>query len=128
MNRIFARRRGSALLWGMSKGGDSAVRWHEPVRGQADSGLPVAAYCRRARVPQPSFFAWRRKLRDAGTFAEMRLKPEAGSANDAGALELHLRRGRRVIVRPGFDRQTLLDLVTTLEGGDGDFADREAGA
>ena len=115
------------MLGGMRKRGDSAVRWRDIVRGHADSGLSVAAYCRRARVPQSSFFAWRRKLRDTGTFAEVRVTPEPDSVDDRGVLELHLRYGRRVIVRPGFDRQTLLDLVATLEGGDGDVADREAG-
>jgi hypothetical protein len=103
------------MLEGMSKRGDSAVRWREIVRGHADSGLSVAAYCRRARVPASSFYAWRRKLRDAGTFAEVRMTPEPDSVDDHGALELHLRRGRRVIVRPGFDRQTLRDLLATLE-------------
>jgi hypothetical protein len=101
------------MLGGMSKPSDSASRWREIVRGHAESGLSVAAYCRRARVPQSSFYAWRRKLRDAGTFAEVRVTPEADAADDLGALELHLRRGRRVIVRPGFDRQTLRDLVAT---------------
>ena len=76
----------------------------------------MAAYCRRARVPQSSFFAWRRKLRDAGTFAEVRVTSEAGWGDGPGALELRLPRGRCVIVHPGFDRQTLLDLVATLEG------------
>jgi hypothetical protein len=104
------------MLGGMSKRGDSAVRWREIVRGHADSGLSVAAHCRRARVPQSSFYAWRRKLRDAGAFAEVRVTPEPDSMDDHGALELHLRRGRRVIVRPGFDGQTLLDLLATLEG------------
>jgi len=114
------------MLGGMSKPSDSASRWREIVRGQAQSGLSVTAYCRRARVPASSFYAWRRKLWDAErtaqrpsnpAFAEVRLTPEADSVNDHGALELHLSRGRRVIVRPGFDRQTLLDLVATLEAG-----------
>ena len=124
------------MLWVMSKAreSDAAARWREVVRGHAESGLSVAAYCRRVRVPASSFYAWRRKLRDAeplspssnqSAFAEVRVMSE--SANDHGALELHLRRGRRVIVRPGFDRQILLDLVATLEGGDDDVADREAG-
>jgi hypothetical protein len=86
--------------------------------------LSVAAYCRRTRVPQASFFAWRRKLRDAARFAEVRLiappsgpdRAERGSASD-GALEVRLPNGRGVLVRPGFDRQTLLALVTTLEQG-----------
>ena len=76
----------------------------------------MAAYCRRARVPQSSFFAWRRKLRDAARFAEVRVTPEADSGDGPGALELRLPRGRYVIVHSGFDRQTLLDLVATLEG------------
>ncbi len=103
---------------------DAAVRWRKIVRGQADSGLSVAAYCRRTRVPQSSFFAWRRKLRDAATFAEVRLiaptsgpdRAERVSASD-GALEVRLPNGRGVLVRPGFDRRTLLALVTTLEQG-----------
>jgi hypothetical protein len=55
-------------------------------------------------------------------FAEVRVTPEAdraadsGSVNDYGVLELRLPRGRCVIVHPGFDRQTLRDLVATLEG------------
>jgi hypothetical protein len=104
----------------------AAARWREVIRGHAESGLSVAAYCRRARVPQSSFYAWRRKLRDAGTFAEVRVTPEPDSVDDRGALELHLRHGRRVIVRPGFDRQTLRDLVATLEHGDTDGSAREA--
>jgi hypothetical protein len=119
MNPIFAPGWRCAMLGGMSKPIESiaAARWREIVRGQADSGLSVAAYCRRARVPQSSFYAWRRKLRDAGTFAEVRVTPEADAADGSAALELHLPRGRRVIVRPGFDRQTLRDLVATLESG-----------
>ena len=114
----------------MSKPREStaAARWREIVRGHAASGLSVAAYCRRARVPASSFYAWRRKLRDAGMFAEVRVTPEVGAGDGQGALEVRLPRGRCVIVRPGFDRQTLRDLVATLEGGNGDVVDREAGA
>lgn len=105
------------MLGGMSKPRESAaaVRWRKVVREHAASGLSVAAYCRRARVPASSFYVWRRKLRDAGMFAEVRVTPEPDSMDDHGALELRLPRGRRVIVRPGFDRQTLRDLVATLE-------------
>lgn len=133
MNPVFAPRRRCAMLGVMSNPRESAaaMRWREIVRGQADSGLSVAAYCRRARVPASSFYYWRRKLRDiafngddAGTFAEVRVRPapdpaaDSGSANGQGALELHLPRGRRVIVRPGFDRRTLLELVAALEHDD----------
>ncbi len=76
------------MLGGMSKRGDSAVRWRELVRGHA-------------------------------SFAEVRVTPEPDSTSDRGALELHLPRGQRVIVRPGFDPQTLRALVATLERGPG---------
>jgi len=150
------------MLGDMSKPRESAAaaRWREIVRGQAASGLSVAAYCRRAGTPQSSFYAWRRKLkndptpserrdaatfaevrdtgtfaevrdtgtfagvRNAATFAELRVVGPAGARNSVGrvsasdgALEVRLPNGRGVLVRPGFDRQTLLDLVTTLEHG-----------
>ena len=132
------------MLGGMSKSRESAAsaRWREIVRDHADSGLSVSAYCRRARVPASSFYHWRRKLREAGTlhetggspapFTEVRLTPASDSNLDStrnrGALELRLPRGRCVIVRPGFDRQTLLDLVATLECNDANAATLEHGA
>ncbi|MCK4415413.1 MAG: transposase [Candidatus Eisenbacteria sp.] len=109
----------------MSEPSDSAARWRGIVRGQAQSGLSVAAYCRRRRVPQSSFYAWRRKLRDAAGFAEVRVAPGSAVAgshpNDAApeidALEVRLPNGRGIVVRPGFDRQTLQVLLDTLENG-----------
>ena len=37
----------------------------------------VTAFCRQAEVSQPSFYAWRKKLRDEATFAEVKLPPSA---------------------------------------------------
>jgi len=96
--------------------------------------LPVLAFCRRAGVPQSSFFAWRRKLGDQVTFAEVKLSPVTGSraggitARETSGIELRLPGGRCVVVRPGFDRQTLLDLLHTLETISSDLATRETGA
>lgn len=36
--------------------------WVERLRRYVDSGLTVAAFCRRERVSVPSFYYWRRKL------------------------------------------------------------------
>jgi transposase-like protein len=46
----------------MSNSRVSAERWREIFREQRASGLSVAAFCRRAGVPQASFYFWRRKL------------------------------------------------------------------
>ncbi|MBK9118140.1 MAG: transposase [Phycisphaerales bacterium] len=90
MTRIYAPGFRHVMLGVMSKArkSDAAVRWRELVRGQAASGLSVAAYCRRVRVPPSSFYAWRRELRDADaqrsdamTFAEVRVVAPVGARN-----------------------------------------------
>ncbi len=126
MNPIYAPVRRFGMLSTMSKRSDSALRWRAILRRQAGSGLSVAAFCRRSRIPQASFYVWRRKLRDATTFAEVRVgrtpEPDGGAFEsrlpcDAGALELVLPHGRSIVVRPGFDRATLLALVDALAHG-----------
>lgn len=91
----------------------------------------MAAFCRRSRIPQASFYAWRRKLRDVGAgsntarsaadFTEVRVAPEPDLMGDwplvPSGLVLVLLGGRRIVVRPGFDRATLLALVDALERG-----------
>jgi len=51
--------------------------------------------------------------RSTATFVELCVSPDLNPAADA--LELHLPHGHRVVVRPGFDCQTLLNLLATLE-------------
>ena len=110
----------------MSTSSGAADRWRKIIQQQQASGLPVLAFCRRAGVPQSSFFAWRRKLRQPGTFAEVKLsaEPVVGTAG----IELRLPGGRCVVVRPGFDRQMLLDLLQVLEANSCGAATREADA
>ena len=38
-------------------------QWRQRVERQRESGLSIAAFCRRERVSQVSFHAWKRKLR-----------------------------------------------------------------
>jgi hypothetical protein len=113
------------MLSVMSKRSGAVGRWREILRRQAGSGLSVAAFCRRSHIAQASFYAWRRKLRDAATFTEVRIVPDATRAT--GALELILPGGRSIVVRPGFDRSTLLALVDALERGPADGAGEESG-
>ena len=109
----------------------AADRWRRILQRQQVSGLTVAAYCRRARLSQPSFYAWRRRLRGEVTFAEVKVSPAPTEkavetvAADPGGIELRLPAGRSVVVRPGFDRQTLLELLHALETSSSDWATRE---
>jgi putative component of toxin-antitoxin plasmid stabilization module len=136
MKPIYAPAFGCGMLSVMSRRTDAAGRWREILRKQRASGLTVAAFCRRSRIPQATFYAWRRKLRDVSarsntersvaTFAEVQVTADA--AGDAGALELRVTRGHRIVVRPGFDRATLLALVDALEHGTADGTVEESGA
>lgn len=47
-----------------AKVGAAAARWRERMARWRRSGLPVAEFCRREQVSQPSFYGWRRRLRD----------------------------------------------------------------
>jgi len=63
---------------------------------------------------------------DAAGFSEVCASPDSNPA--AHALELHLSHGYRVVVRPGFDCQTLLNLLATLERHVADVAALERNA
>lgn len=100
-------------------------RWGEIIRRQVASGLSVAEFCRRDRVPASSLFLWKRRLGPAASaFVEAKVAGDgarvdrvtAGSrAAGAGAIELRLRGGRRVRVGRGFDRALLAEVVAALE-------------
>jgi transposase-like protein len=101
------------------------------VSAQPASGLSVAAYCRREGISQPSFFLWRRRFDSldrlgAGKLTAGRLAAAARGGpfvevktpdlpRRVSAVEVRLRRGRRLVVRSGFDRDLLGDLVMALE-------------
>jgi hypothetical protein len=38
-------------------------RWQELVQRQAASGLSIREFCEQEQISQPSFYAWRRRLR-----------------------------------------------------------------
>ena len=96
-----------------------AEQWHRIIEGQRSSGLTVAAYCRDRGVTEGSFYTWKRRLRSpaksnrssAPVFVEV--KPPKTAAVEA--IEICLNRGRRLLVRRGFDADLLMDLVRILE-------------
>jgi transposase-like protein len=104
----------------------AADRWRRLLRLQRSSGLSISAFCRREGVSQPSFYSWRRKLQAEAVFAEVKLVPELPARSPD--IELRLPGRFRVVVRPGFDRRTLLELLHTLEDHSSARSAREAGA
>lgn len=102
----------------MRKRAHSGERWREIIAKQPATGLSIAAYCRQRWVPAASFYASRRKPRRASAhFAEARMAPD--SLAESSGIEVRLSNGRSVVVRAGFDRRTLLELLAALEHGAG---------
>jgi transposase-like protein len=103
--------------------------WLDLIRLWQQSKLSVRAFCRRHRLSEPSFYCWRRTLQQRGLIgklpAEDAVKSEAPAflqvAVDPAAavaprsIEVVLANGRRLRVRPGFDANTLRQLLRVLE-------------
>jgi transposase-like protein len=101
-------------------------KWRQIVDAQPISGMTVAAYCRDHQVTQSAFFAWKRRLREsakpegspAAGFVEVkasRASEAAEAERKASAIEICLQNNRRLLVRRGFDRGLLTELIHVLE-------------
>jgi hypothetical protein len=96
-----------------------ADEWRQIIDGQRPSGLTVAAYCRDRGIKDSAFYAWKRRLRSPAKPnrlskpAFIELKPSSPSAT--AAIEICLRGERRLLVRRGFDRDLLIEVVRALE-------------
>jgi transposase-like protein len=92
-------------------------RWERILQKQQSSGLSVSAFCRQTGVQCSGYYKWRRKLGRQALFSEVRLKADSTAVDGrtAAEIELYLPGRRSIAVRPGFDRQTLLELLAVLE-------------
>jgi Transposase len=99
--------------------------WRRTVAQWEESGSSVRDFCDRHGLAEPSFYAWRRLLRqrdaqDVG-FVPVQVIADASSCTPAdrgaGNLELVLGGGRLLRIGPGFDGPTLQRLLALLEEG-----------
>lgn len=113
---------------------DTATRWRKLLEDQRASGLPISAFCRERGIAASSLFAWRRRLTRGSqeTFSPVvivtegkpRLRRRGDGGDGAGGaielpaasfIELCLRGERRLLVRRGFDRRLLGEVIAALE-------------
>jgi len=85
------------------KSAEKALRWREILRRQADSGVSVREYCASEGLSEPSFYAWRKKLREP--MNDGRQAPQAPGAS----------RRQQSDNGPLFVPVKLLDSAPTLE-------------
>ena len=106
---------------------DASTRWRKLLDDQQASGLPISAFCRERGIGASSLFAWRRRLAGGGPmFKPVQIAATSTAAMRGGgggggggggeeAIELHLPGGRLLMVRRGFDRQLVVDVIDALE-------------
>jgi transposase-like protein len=103
-------------------------RWLELIGLWQQSQLSVRAFCNRHRLSEPSFYAWRRVLRRRGLIPTQPGAPPPTKATPAfvklalaaespapAAVELVLSQRRLLRVYPGFDPDSLRQLLRLLE-------------
>lgn len=118
---------------GPRRDADKERFWQGCVSRWRSSGLSVREFCRREALSEPSFYSWRRELarreqnqavprrrsrprlralQKPATFVPVQIiaPPSTNSA-----VEIILPDGRRVRLRPGFDRLTLEAVLDILE-------------
>jgi hypothetical protein len=98
--------------------------WRRLIDQWQASGLSVRAFRERQHLAVPSFYAWRRTLRQrdgsAGpvsprvTFLPVHVRPDERDAPPP--LEVVLANGHRLRIPPGYDDTQLRQLLRTLEG------------
>ena len=93
--------------------------WRDLIERQQQSGQSIRAFCDSEGVSQPSFFSWRKRLRNANGNPRSRFVPVHVAAESTpapqGRIEILLSDGKSVRVEPGFDAQALCAVLAVLE-------------
>lgn len=97
------------------------TKWRGLISEQARSGQSGAKFCRERGLPVWQFYDWKKRLveGEVAKFVSVEVKPAelAVSSSVPGdrAIEIRLRRGRSLVVEPGFDASHLHALLAVLE-------------
>jgi hypothetical protein len=102
----------------MNKRSEKAwTKWRRLVSEQARSGQTVKAFCRDRGLCRPYFFVWKKRLEEGAPakFLEVQVTEHGPSAPADSSVEIRLRNGRSLMVRPGFDAEHLRALLAVVE-------------
>ena len=91
--------------------------WSKLIAAQEASGQTVRQLCRERGIGEPSFYWWRKRLREkpAVRFALLDTTP-ASAGSTASALELVLTNGERLRIGRGVDAPTLRLVLEAVRG------------
>jgi hypothetical protein len=109
------------FVWMSQRGTEVWAKWSGLISEQAESGQSAAVFCRERGLRVWLFYAWKKRLREAegSKFIEVGVRSaEAArqlSAPGDKAIEIRLRKGRSLMVEPGFEASHLRALLALLE-------------
>jgi transposase-like protein len=91
--------------------------WSKLIAEQEAGGQKVRSFCRERGITEPSFYYWRKRLRQRETvrFALLATKP-ADTDSQASALELVLRNGERLRIGNQVDAARLRIVLEAVRG------------
>jgi transposase-like protein len=93
------------------------MKWRRLVSEQSRSGQSVKAFCGEHGLCRPYFFVWKKRLEeDTPTkFLEVQVAGHSPSTSGDSSVEIRLRNGRSLMVRPGFDAEHVRALLVVVE-------------
>ena len=93
--------------------------WRRTLGHWQRSGLSVAAFCAREGLDPCSLYWWRRELtrrdQQAVSFVPVQLSSEPSGGAAGPRIEIAVTGGRRLLIHPGFDHETLRQVLRVLE-------------
>jgi hypothetical protein len=81
------------------------------------AGRTWLRFCRERGLCRPYFFTWKKRLEKSAPtkFLEVQVTERAPSASSDGGVEIRLKNGRSLMVRPGFDAEHVRALLAVVE-------------
>ena len=95
-------------------------KWRRLVSEQARSGQSVKAFCGEHGLCRPYFFVWKKRLEEdrPTKFLEVQVAGPGPSPPGDASVEIRLRNGRSLLVRPGFDAEHVRALLVVVEAAE----------
>ena len=93
--------------------------WRQALARWQRSGLSVSAFCAREELTTWTFRRWQRELgrrdRESVSFLPVHITSPTTSTTARAGIEIVLADGQRLLVQPGFDPETLRQVLGVLE-------------
>ena len=93
------------------------TKWRKLVSEQAHSGQSVKVSCRERGLCRPYFFVWKKRLQEnpPTKFLEVQVTEQVLNSSSDASVEICLKNGRSLVVKPGFDAEHVRALLALAE-------------